>query len=90
MFGSQIKINLGLKMNSVFNDFFYPETICVVGASSKSKSLGYELTKSIKKYGYTGELFLVNPKSEEVLGNKCFPDIGSIKDKIDLARKSVV
>ncbi|HLG32062.1 MAG TPA: acetate--CoA ligase family protein, partial [Ignavibacteriaceae bacterium] len=71
-------------MNSVFNDFFYPKTICVIGASSKPKSLGYELTKSIKKYGYTGKLLLVNPKSEEVLGFKCFPDIPSIIEKIDL------
>ena len=71
-------------MNSVFNDFFYPQTICVVGASSKPKSLGYELTNSIKKYGYTGKLFLVNPKSDEVLGYKCFPDINSINVKIDL------
>lgn len=72
-------------MNSVFNDYFYPESICVAGASSKPKSLGYELTKSLKQYGYTGKLFLVNPKAEELLGFKCYPDIQSIKNKIDLA-----
>jgi acetate---CoA ligase (ADP-forming) len=71
-------------MKSVFDDFFYPQSICVVGASSKPKSLGYELTKSIKKYGYTGKLLLVNPKSEEILGYKCFPDINSINEKIEL------
>ncbi len=72
-------------MNSEFHNFFYPESICVVGASSKPKSLGYELTRSIKKYGYKGKLLLVNPKAVEVLGFKCFPDINSIKDNIDLA-----
>ena len=72
-------------MDSVFTNYFYPESICVVGASSKPKSLGYELTKSIKQYGYTGKLILINPKSDEVLGYKCYPSIEAAKEKIDLA-----
>ena len=72
-------------MSSVFNNYFYPKSICVAGVSSKPKSLGYELVKSVKKYGYTGNLFLVNPKSDEILGYKCYPSIESIKEKIDLA-----
>ena len=72
-------------MESVFNSYFYPKSICVVGASSKPKSLGYELTKSIKQYGYKGKLFLINPKSDEVLGYKCYPTIEAVTEKIDLA-----
>lgn len=72
-------------MGSVFQNYFYPKSICVVGASSKPKSLGYELTKSIKQYGYTGKLILINPKSDEVLGYKCYPTIESVAEKIDLA-----
>ncbi len=72
-------------MESVFNEYFYPKSICVVGASSKPKSLGYELTKSIKKYGYNGKLFLINPKSDEVLDYKCYSTIESVPEKIDLA-----
>ncbi|MDH3268346.1 MAG: CoA-binding protein, partial [Ignavibacteria bacterium] len=72
-------------MDSVFIDYFYPKSICVVGASSKPKSLGYELTKSIKQYGYTGKLFLINPNSDEILGYKCYPTIESVQVKIDLA-----
>ncbi len=72
-------------MSSVFNNYFYPKSICVAGVSSKPLSLGYELVKSIKKFGYTGKLFLVNPKSDEILGYKCYQSIESIKEKIDLA-----
>jgi acetate---CoA ligase (ADP-forming) len=72
-------------MESVFTNYFYPKSICVVGASSKPKSLGYELTKSIKQYGYTGKLFLINPKSDEVLGYKCYPTIETVTEKIELA-----
>jgi acetate---CoA ligase (ADP-forming) len=72
-------------MKSVFNQFFYPESICIVGASSKPKSLGYELTKSVKQYGYKGKLVLVNPKADEILGYKCYPDINSVDTQIELA-----
>ena len=72
-------------MKSVFNQFFYPESICIVGASSKPKSLGYELTKSVKQYGYKGKLLLVNPKAEEILGYKCYPDLNSVDAQIELA-----
>ena len=72
-------------MKSVFNQFFYPKSICIVGASSKSKSLGYELTKSVQQYGYKGKLLLVNPKAKEILGFKCYPDIDSVDTQIELA-----
>jgi acetyltransferase len=72
-------------MESVFDQYFYPDSICIVGASSKPKSLGYELTKSVKQYGYTGNLALVNPKADEILGYKCYPTISEIDYRIDLA-----
>ncbi|HSP88764.1 MAG TPA: acetate--CoA ligase family protein, partial [Ignavibacteriaceae bacterium] len=60
-------------------------TICIIGASGKKGSLGYELTSCVKNYGYLGELFLVNPKTEEILGIKCSKSINNIKTEIDLA-----
>ncbi len=72
-------------MESVINKFFYPRSLCIVGASGKKGNLGYELTNCIKTYGYTGNLFLVNPKTEEILGTKCHPSVPDIKEDIDLA-----
>jgi acetyltransferase len=71
-------------MENIFNKYFYPKSICIIGASSKPGSLGYELTKSVKKYNYRGNLYLVNPKSDVILGYNCYPDINSIQDEIDL------
>ena len=72
-------------MEHIFNKYFYPKSICIVGASSKPKSLGYELTQSVKKYGFTGEFILVNPKAEEILGYKCYPSVEAIDKEVDLA-----
>lgn len=72
-------------MESSIDKFFYPASLCIVGASGKKGNLGYELTSCVKSYGYTGKLFLVNPKSEEILGIKCHPSVPDIKENIDLA-----
>ena len=71
-------------MKSVKN-IFYPKNLCVVGASSKEKSIGFEILRSIKNYQFCGEVFPVNPKSEEILGYKCYKSIMDIESQIDLA-----
>ena len=72
-------------MDSKIKNFFYPTSICIAGASTKEKSIGYELLKSIKEYGFTGKIYPVNPKANSILGYKCCKSIEEIKDKIDLA-----
>jgi acetyltransferase len=72
-------------MQNIFDQYFNPKSICIIGASSKPGSLGYELTKSVKQYGYTGKLFLINPKSEDILGFKCYSSLKEIKEQIDVA-----
>jgi acetate---CoA ligase (ADP-forming) len=66
-------------------NFFYPKNLMIAGASSKKLSIGYELTAAILKYGYKGNLFLVNPSADEILGIKCYKNIEDIPAEIDLA-----
>ncbi len=74
-------------MNSQENirKIFYPQSIAVIGASTKEKSIGYEILNSIKQYGFKGKIFPVNPRASEILGYTCYTDISFLPDKIDLA-----
>ncbi len=72
-------------MKSSLSNFFYPKSVCVVGASSKEKSIGYEILRSIKTFNFTGGVYPVNPTSSEILGYKCFSAINQIEATIDLA-----
>ncbi len=63
---------------------FSPESIAVIGASRKEGAVGREVFSNILKGGYTGKLFPVNPKTEDVLGVKCYPDIKSVPETVDL------
>lgn len=72
-------------MDKSIHNFFYPNSICIAGASSKEFSIGYEVLKTIKLFNYTGNVFPVNPKSDSILGYRCFHSISEITEIIDLA-----
>ena len=62
-----------------------PQSVAIIGASRKEGSLGKMLLDSVLKMQYKGEIFPVNPKTDEISGIKCFPDIKNIPRKPDLA-----
>lgn len=72
-------------VTSSLKDFFYPKSVLLIGASSKPKSIGYEILKSMIDFGFKGKIFVVNPKAEEILGIKCFKSTEEIEDEISLA-----
>ena len=57
-------------------------TIVVVGASPKPWRDSGSIAQFLAGKGY--RVYPVNPKYEEVLGLKCFPDLKSVPEKIDI------
>jgi acyl-CoA synthetase (NDP forming) len=64
--------------------FFYPETIAVVGASQNPSKTGYQVIRNLIKLGYPGTVYPVNPKEKVIQELKCYPDLSSIPEKLDL------
>ena len=58
------------------------ETIAVVGASSKADRDSYRVMKFLKDFGY--KIFPVNPHNNRILGQECYPDLSTIKERIDM------
>jgi acyl-CoA synthetase (NDP forming) len=65
--------------------FFEPKRVVVIGASGTPGKPGNDVILNILANGYTGELYLVNPKGGEILGKKVTPSIGELPHGIDLA-----
>ncbi|MBI4277539.1 MAG: acetate--CoA ligase family protein [Armatimonadetes bacterium] len=64
---------------------FRPRSIAVVGASRDRTSIGREILHNLIEYEFNGTIFPVNPKATTVHSLKCYPDVGSIPDPVDLA-----
>lgn len=68
---------------------FNPSGVAVVGASRDPGKIGHVLLRNFIEGGFRGKIYPVNPKSEEILGLKCYPSVENIKEKVDLAVISI-
>ncbi|MFZ0389974.1 MAG: acetate--CoA ligase family protein [Calditrichia bacterium] len=62
------------------NGFFQPSSIAIIGASRKEGSLGRVFFDNLLNYHYTGTIYPINPKAEEISGVRCYPDISAVPE----------
>jgi acetyl coenzyme A synthetase (ADP forming)-like protein len=65
--------------------FFTPQSVAVIGAARKPGKLGYGVLSNILQYGYSGKVYPINPKAEEILGLKSYPSVLEVPDPVELA-----
>jgi predicted CoA-binding protein len=58
------------------------QTIAVVGFSPRPERPSHYVAKYLQEVGY--RVIPVNPTLEEGLGERCYPDLESIPDRIDM------
>ena len=63
---------------------FNPETIALIGATDREGSVGKSTLENVLA-SKGRKIFPVNPKRKTVLGVECYPQIGSVPEKVDLA-----
>ena len=62
-----------------------PRSVAVVGASIKPGSLGESMMSELRRGGFAGDVFPVNPGYDEVDGYRCYPSILEVPGPVDLA-----
>ncbi len=73
-------------MPSVFQYFFEPASVAVIGASNTPGKAGNEILVNMQLNGYPGKIFPVNPGGGgEILGLRSYRSVKEIPEPIDLA-----
>ena len=54
----------------------------VIGASRDPEKYGFQVYKDLKSAGY--EVYAVNPNADEILGDRCYPDLKDLPMKPDV------
>ena len=62
-----------------------PKAVAVIGASDGEGKIGNSVMKNIINGGYQGELYPINPKSDEILGKKAYKSVKDVPGEIDVA-----
>ena len=55
-----------------------PRSVAVIGASGDAAKTAGRPVAYLRKHGFTGEIYPVNPRAEAIGGLRCYPDIASI------------
>lgn len=67
-----------------FSKIFEPKSVAIVGASTKANTVGNDLLKNLVDSSFSGKIYPVNPKTSTLMGLKCYPNLKSINQEIDL------
>ncbi|MDH3350365.1 MAG: bifunctional acetate--CoA ligase family protein/GNAT family N-acetyltransferase [Gammaproteobacteria bacterium] len=64
---------------------FTPDSVALFGASDKPDSVGGVVFRNLLTSGFKGRIYAINPKRDEVQGQKAFPSLEEIDEVVDLA-----
>ncbi|MDX2412158.1 MAG: CoA-binding protein, partial [Woeseiaceae bacterium] len=63
---------------------FTPESIALYGASDRTDSVGGVVFKNLLTSGFKGRIYAINPRRDEVQGEKAFSSLDDIEETVDL------
>lgn len=64
---------------------FDPDSVVIIGASSDPNKPSGQPQRYLERHGFAGDVYPVNPNSDEIEGVPCYPDIESVPETPDLA-----
>ena len=64
---------------------FRPKSVALIGASEKSHTIGWAITKNMRDAGFDGPIYPVNPNYSQIQGLKAYPSVLEIGQPVDLA-----
>lgn len=74
-------------MKNVMHDLDFllnPTSVAIVGASDNADKIGGRPIYYMRKHGYQGKVFPINPQRSEVQGQKAWPSIAALPEVPDL------
>ncbi len=75
---------MDLELKQGLDRIFHPASVAIAGASERMDNPGTLFLRALKDMGFSGGLYPVNPRHEEVLGLRCFPAITAVPGPLDL------
>jgi acyl-CoA synthetase (NDP forming)/GNAT superfamily N-acetyltransferase len=67
------------------HDFFYPQSIAVIGASDVRGKLGYNVFSNLIHHHFAGKLYPINPGKDSIMGVRAYKTIMDVPQPVDLA-----
>lgn len=64
---------------------FAPRSIAIIGASKDATKIGGRAVELLRRFGFPGAIYPINPRATEVQGLPAFPSVDALPGAPDLA-----
>ena len=64
-------------------DLFAPNVVAVIGASAAANAVTARPLRFLKRHGFRGKLYAVNPRHDRIGEIACYPSIGNLPERPD-------
>jgi acetyltransferase len=81
----QLSINPTIRTRASLAPIFHPRSVAIIGATEKPSSVGRTVLKNLLDRPFGATIFPVNPRRNNVLGIRCYPNLKAIGEPVDLA-----
>jgi acetyltransferase len=68
----------------MLKSLFWPQSVAIIGASTKELSIGNRIVKNLLDFGFTGTIFPINLKADEIRGVRAYKSILDVPGDIDV------
>tara|TARA_B110000046_G_scaffold36408_1_gene39816 strand:- start:11063 stop:13240 length:2178 start_codon:yes stop_codon:yes gene_type:complete len=78
----------GVGMAEIFEQIsglLNPRSVAVIGASANTEGWGGAALPVLRQLGFSGDVYPVNPKYDELYGIPCYPSVEAIPGEVDVA-----
>jgi acetate---CoA ligase (ADP-forming) len=72
-------------MVNAIKSMLYPKSVAVIGASPDANKLNGRPIHFMRRDGFAGKIYPVNPRYQDIDGLTCYPDVASLPEAPDLA-----
>ena len=72
-------------MSDAIRSMLYPKSVAIIGASPDANKLNGRPFHFMRRDGFAGKLYPVNPRYDEIDGVTCYPDVASLPEAPDMA-----
>src|SRR6266705_6706697 len=69
--------------NQSIERLFHPRNVVLVGASDRPDHWSRRVFDNLKRFGFAGRVFPVNPNRSEIWETACFPDLKALPERPD-------
>jgi acetyltransferase len=69
--------------NDAIGHLFHPKNVVLVGASDRPGHWSQRVYDNLKRFGFAGKVFPVNPNRNDIWGTPCFPRLDALPEAPD-------